>query len=82
MITRSVDPEDISAAVCPIMEVTRYYRAVSDGMAAYKDRKRNRRGRERRANADHNEIEPGDHQNIQSSCTTVYLRRFNRRLVV
>ena len=55
----TVNPGDISATVCPMMEGTRYYCVLSGGMTANKDRKRNRRGQERRANAGHMEMEPG-----------------------
>ena len=55
----TVDPGDISATVCPMMEATRYYRVLSDGMSANKDKKRNRGGRQRRANTGHKEMEPG-----------------------
>lgn len=44
-------PGDISATACPMMEVTRYYRVMSDGLAANEDRKWSRGDRERRAKA-------------------------------
>ena len=53
----TVEPGDISATVCPMMEVTRYYRVRSDGRTAHEDREKNRGGLERRANAGHKEME-------------------------
>ena len=55
----TVNPGGISSTVCPMMEATRYYRVLSDGMSANKDRKRNRGGRDRRANTGHKEMEAG-----------------------